>query len=121
MGTSVAQLQEQVLFSSPGEKLVYATDFADTAGNRKKLVELATGAHSLFCECAFTLKHEEQAHRTQHLTTRACAEIANLAGVRHLLPFHFSKRYIKNVGAVYTELAGMCGNTVTPGHPPGQQ
>jgi len=111
---SVEQLQEQVLLSSPGEKLVYATDFADTPGNRDRLVELARGAHSLFCESAFTLEHEEQAHRTQHLTTRACAEIANLAGVRYLLPFHFSKRYIKDVGAVYKELGGMCGNTVIP-------
>lgn len=114
---SVEQLKEQVLLSSPGEKLVYATDFADTPGNRERLVELARGAHSLFCEAAFTLEHEKQAHRTQHLTTRACAEIANLASVRHLLPFHFSKRYIKDVGAVYRELGGMCSNTVIPRHP----
>lgn len=111
---TVEQLRKQVLLSSPGEKLVYATDFADTTCNRERLVELAKGAHSLFCESAFTLKHEKQAHRTRHLTTRACAEIANLAGVRHLLPFHFSKRYIKDVSAVYRELGDMCRNTVIP-------
>jgi len=111
---TVAQLQEQVLLRSPGEKLVYATDFADTAANRSRLVELARGAHSLFCESTFMLAHEEQARRTRHLTTRACAEIANLAGVRYLLPFHFSRRYVNNVNAVYSELAGFCANTVTP-------
>jgi len=111
---TVAQLTKQVLLNSPGEKLVYATDFADTPCNRERLVELAKGAHSLFCESAFTLKHEKQARRTRHLTTRACAEIANLAGVGHLLPFHFSKRYIKDVSAVYRELGAMCRNTVTP-------
>jgi len=109
---TVEQLRRQVLLRSPGEKLVYATDFADTPSNRERLVELAKGAHSLFCESAFTLEHEKQAHRTRHLTTRACAEIANLAGVRHLLPFHFSKRYIKDVSAVYRELGDMCRNTV---------
>jgi len=111
---TVEQLRQQVLLSSPGEKLVYATDFADTPRNRERLVELASGAHSLFCESAFTMEHEEQARRTGHLTTRACAEIANLAGVGHLLPFHFSQRYIKDVSAVYRELGKICANTVIP-------
>ena len=111
---TVAELQEQVLLSSPGEKLVYATDFADTSVNRSRLVELARGAHSLFCESPFMLAHEAQARRTRHLTTRACAEIANMAGVRHLLPFHFSRRYARNVSAVYRELTGFCSNTVSP-------
>jgi len=111
---SVAQLKEMILLASPGQKLVYATDLADTPGNRERLVALAGGAHSLFCESAFTLEHAEQAQRTGHLTTRACAEIANLAGVGHLLPFHFSKRYIRDVGAVYRELGALCANTVIP-------
>ena len=111
---TVARVQEEVLLCSPGEKLVYATDFADTPDNRQRLVQLAQGAHSFFCESAFMLEHESQARRTRHLTTRACAEIANLAEVRHLLPFHFSKRYIKDVGAVYRELSDICPNTVIP-------
>ena len=111
---SVAELKEQVLLVSPGEKLVYATDLADSSANRRKLIELTSGAHSFFCESAFMLEHREQAERTHHLTTAACAEIANLAGVGQLLPFHFSKRYIKNVAAVYAELVGMCRQTAVP-------
>jgi ribonuclease BN (tRNA processing enzyme) len=111
---TVAELGARVMLHSPGQKLVYATDFADTPDNRRRLVELAGEAHSLFCESAFMLEHAEQAERTRHLTTRACAEIANLAGVRHLLPFHFSRRYIRDVGALYGELAALCPNTVVP-------
>ena len=118
---TVAQLQEQVLMSTAGEKLVYATDFADTAVNRSRLVELAKGAHSLFCESTFMLADEAQARRTRHLTTRACAEIANRARVRYLLPFHFSMRYVNNVDALYRELAGFCRNTVTPDLKPAGQ
>jgi ribonuclease BN (tRNA processing enzyme) len=111
---TVADLADQVMLHSPGEKLVYATDFADTPDNRQRLVDLARGAHCLFCESAFMLRHSDQARRTRHLTTRACAEIANLAGVRHLLPFHFSRRYIGEVEALYRELALFCPNTVVP-------
>jgi ribonuclease BN (tRNA processing enzyme) len=112
---SVAQLRDELLLPNPGRKLVYATDFADTGKNRERLVELARGAHSLFCEASFMLEHADQAGRTQHLTTRACAEIANAAGVGQLLPFHFSKRYIKRAQDVYREIHQVCERTVLPG------
>lgn len=108
------QLRQQVLLDAPGAKLVYATDFAETAENHARMVKLARSAHSLFCESPFTLTHSDQARLTGHLTTRACAEIANAAGVTRLLPFHFSKRYIRDVAAVYAELASLCAATVLP-------
>jgi len=111
---SVEQLQERILLRSPGQKLVYATDFADTPANRARLVQLAQGAHSFFCESTFSQRHVDQAERTRHLTTRACAEIANAAGVAHLLPFHFSRRYARDVDSVYGELSALCPNTVVP-------
>ncbi len=111
----VSELAEQLLLVAPGQKLVYATDFADTPANREKLVNLASGAHSLFCEAPFMVEHADQAGRTQHLTTRACAEIANAAGVQHLYPFHFSKRYIQRAPDVYREISAACPATVLPG------
>jgi len=113
-GVSVSRLQEQLLLVTPGQKLVYATDFADTPANRAQLVALARGAHSLFCEAPFMSKHRQQARRTQHLTTIACAEIASQAGVQHLLPFHFSKRYIRHAPEVYAEISSHCPQTVVP-------
>ena len=112
---SVAQLKDDLLLVTPGHKLVYATDFADTRPNRERLVKLAAGAHTLFCEASFMMAEREQARRTQHLTTAACAEIANAAKVTHLVPFHFSKRYIKRAAEVYAELRGICDRTVVPG------
>lgn len=112
---TVTELAERIMLPVPGRKLVYATDFADTPENLRRMVALSRDAHSLFCEAAFMPRHSDQAHITRHLTTRACAEIANLAGVRHLLPFHFSRRYIGDVGELYRELVGLCPNTVVPG------
>ena len=60
------------------------------------------------------LRDRDQAKRTQHLSTKACAEIANRAEVGQLLPFHFSKRYLGDVPAVYRELAQLCPVTVVP-------
>jgi len=114
---SAGELAPQVLLVSEGEKLVYATDLADTPGNRVRLVTLAEGAHTLFCEAPFTREHTEQARRTGHLTTAACAAIANEAGVGQLLPFHFSKRYIRDAAAVYRELRELCDRTVVPPAP----
>jgi ribonuclease Z len=110
----VAELQARLLLVQPGQKLVYATDFADTADNRRRLVALAAGAHSLFCEASFMLEDAAQARRTQHLTTRACAEIANEAEVEHLLPFHFSKRYIQRAPDVYREIRQYSPRVVLP-------
>ncbi len=111
---TVAQLKDDLLLVTPGRKLIYATDFADTLPNRERLVTLAAGAHTLFCEASFMMADSEQARRTQHLTTAACAEMANAAEVTHLMPFHFSKRYIKRAAEVYAELRGICDRTVDP-------
>ncbi|MDH3872086.1 MAG: hypothetical protein OEU44_07725 [Gammaproteobacteria bacterium] len=71
-------LADELVLISPGNKLVYATDFADTQENRERVISLAHGAHTLFCESTFCEAEAEQAARTAHLTTRACAEIAEI-------------------------------------------
>ncbi|MGE0625636.1 MAG: MBL fold metallo-hydrolase [Pseudomonadales bacterium] len=101
---TVAELAEALVVASPGERLAYATDFADTAENRHRLSELADGADLFFCEATFCAADAAQAQETRHLTVRACAEIARAAKVERLVPFHFSKRYTRRPEAVYAEL-----------------
>ncbi len=111
---TVERLSEDLILVSEGKKLVYATDFSDTPDNRQRLMSLATGAHTLFCESTFLLREEAQAKRSGHLTTRSCAEIANQAGVQYLIPFHFSRRYEKQPWQVYDEIAALCPQVVMP-------
>ncbi|MEW8534257.1 MAG: Clp1/GlmU family protein [Candidatus Thiodiazotropha endolucinida] len=115
-GTSetIGALAAALTLTTPGSKIVYATDLADTPHNRDRLTQLAGQAHTLFCESPFMQKDAAQARRTGHLTTTACAEIANSAAVRHLIPFHFSRRYEGTSWQVYNEIAADCPHVVIP-------
>ncbi|MEN8106887.1 MAG: MBL fold metallo-hydrolase [Pseudomonadota bacterium] len=111
---STQTLADDLVLITPGKKLVYATDFADTEVNRRRIAALAQGAHTLFCEATFREADVEQAARTAHLTTRACGEIAAAAGVARLVPFHFSRRYEKDPAPLYEEIAAACPQVVIP-------
>jgi ribonuclease Z len=108
------ELAALLLTVTPGEKLVYATDLADTSANRTALTALAHKADFLFCEASFLESDIAQARRTGHLTARACGEIATSADVKQLVPFHFSRRYEKEPEAVYMEISAACSRVILP-------
>ena len=114
---SVGRLASDLIREMPGQKLVYATDLADTLENREKLIVLARDAHTFFCEAAFVEVDREAAERTGHLTARACGEIATAAGVKHLVPFHLSRRYERAPGRVYDEVRAACSRVIVPSFP----
>ncbi len=107
-------LGHELVLITPGQKLAYATDLADTAENRRRLTALARGAHTFFCEASFIEADRAQAERTGHLTARACGEIATAAAVTHLIPFHFSRRYEGEPERVYQEVRAACSRLVAP-------
>lgn len=109
-----AELAADILIESPGVKLAYATDLAATADNQQRLASLAQGADVFVCESSFLMADAEQAERTGHLTTKACADIATAAGVRQLVPFHFSRRYQDRLDEVYAELRRLHPAIMTP-------
>lgn len=102
----VGELCNDLLMSEPGQRLAYATDFADTPGNRQRVRDLARGAHVLFCEASFREEQSDQAKRTGHLTASACGSIADEAQVGQLIPFHFSRRYGEDLRGLYAEIRG---------------
>jgi ribonuclease BN (tRNA processing enzyme) len=116
---SVAALAAELLLVSAGERLAYATDFADTEDNRTRLARLAAGAHTLFCEASFLAADAKRAAQTGHLTAAACGAIGSAAGARFLVPFHFSRRYEDAPRRVYDEVRAACGQTVVPRGLPG--
>ena len=99
---------------TPGKRLVYATDLADTPSNRARLIDFARSAHTLFLEAAFTERDIEHALAHGHLTAKACGEIATVAGVSRLVPFHFSRRYSDNPQALFDELEAVCSCVALP-------
>jgi ribonuclease Z len=113
---TVGALAEDLVLITPGKKLAYATDLADSPENRQRVSKLAQRAHTLFCEAPFLETDAEHATRNGHLTTRACGEIAVQAEVAHLVPFHFSRRYADNPQALYAEIERYCPRVLTPTH-----
>lgn len=82
-----------VLTVTPGQKIGYVTDAADTLSNRQVIRALVHGADLLFIEAAFAQADAGLAAERGHLTTKAAGEIARAAEVRRVEPFHFSPRY----------------------------
>lgn len=109
-----ADLAEMLLKITQGQKLVYATDLADTPLNREKLKNLAHGAHAFFCEAAFTDTDKDRAQRSGHLTAAGCGEIAEAAKVQLLVPFHLSRRYEKRPRQIYREIRAACSRLMEP-------
>lgn len=82
-----------VLTVTPGQKIAYVTDAADTVANRKAIIGLVQNADLLFIEAAFAAADAALAADRAHLTTAAAGQIGREAGVRRIEPFHFSPRY----------------------------
>jgi len=78
---------------TPGQKIAYVTDVADTPANHAAVVALARNADLLFIEAPFAQADAALAAERAHLTTTAAGRIARAAGVRRVEPFHFSPRY----------------------------
>lgn len=86
-------LRERLVSITPGQKIAYVTDAANNPANRAAIVELARGADILFVEAVFPDADATLATDRAHLTATQAGELARLAGVARVEPFHFSPRY----------------------------
>jgi ribonuclease Z len=111
---AASELGELVLMARAGQKIVYATDFGDTPENRAALLGLARGAHAMVCESSFVEADRDQATRTRHLTTTACAQMAAEADVGLLIPFHPSVRNEEAPEQVWREIRAIFPRTHAP-------
>ncbi|MEN0073586.1 MAG: hypothetical protein AAGC69_04340 [Paracraurococcus sp.] len=94
---------------TPGQRLAYLTDFADTPANRVAAIALAQGADILFIEAPFAAADAAHARDRRHLTTQAAGEIARAAGARRIEPFHLSPRYEDGEARLLAEVAAAAG------------
>jgi len=99
---------------TPGQRIAWLTDLADTKANREAAITLARGADTLFIEAPFAAADAAIAEERRHLTTRAAGEIAREAGVRRVEPFHLSPRYPGREAELVAEVAAAFGGPVGP-------
>jgi ribonuclease Z len=86
-------LKERVLQIVPGQKVAYVVDAVYHAENARAIVELAWHADVLFIEAAFLHQDAERAADRAHLTAHQAGLLAREAGVKAMVPMHFSPRY----------------------------
>jgi ribonuclease Z len=83
----------QLTTTTPGQKIAYIADTADTPANRAAILTLARDADILFIEATYAAEDAALASERAHLTTVAAGEIAGEVGAHRVEPFHFSHRY----------------------------
>jgi ribonuclease Z len=107
-----------LLTVTPGQKIAYVTDIADTAANRAAAVCLVRNADMLFIESPFARADAALAAQRSHLTTAAAGAIAREARVRRVEPFHFSPRYagqeVRMLNEVTAAFEGRSAETMRP-------
>ena len=104
-------LQEirRLVRATVGQKVVYVVDTLFSEENQARIVALARGADSFFCEAPFLDEDRDQAALRFHLTARQAGHLARAAGARRLFVFHFSPRYSGMADRLYHEAATAFG------------
>lgn len=93
---SLGLLREKAVRVVPGQKVAYVTDAVYHRENAAAIVDLARGADLLYIEAAFGSEEEARAAEKYHLTARQAGLLAREAGVKRLVPFHFSPKHAED-------------------------
>jgi ribonuclease Z len=97
-------LKRAILEVVRGDRIAYVTDVVWSEANAAAVVALARGAELLFIEAPFLDRERRRAAARRHLTARQAGTLARLAGVRRVVPFHFSPRHAEEEAALRLEL-----------------
>ncbi|WP_303906320.1 ribonuclease Z [Thiohalomonas denitrificans] len=90
---SLGELKRSVVRIEPGQKVAYVTDTAGHKANAERILQLISGADTLFIETPFLQEDAAMANEKYHLTAARAGELARRAGVGRIVPFHYSARY----------------------------
>jgi ribonuclease Z len=86
-------LRREVLQEAPGQTIAYVVDVAFHDRNRRAISDLARGADLFYVEAPFLNEAAARAAATSHLTAGQAGRLAREAGVKRVIPFHFSPRH----------------------------
>jgi len=87
-----------------GLRVAYVTDVVYSEANAGRILDLAQDADWLFIECVFLDEHAERAREKKHLTAAQAGRLARQAGVKNVMPFHFSPIYRERETELRAEL-----------------
>ncbi len=102
---ALGELADRVTVEAPGVRVAYVSDTVLTDEVRARVVDLARGARSFFCEAKYLEADRDKARASRHLTAREAGMLAREAGVRELVLFHPSPKYQDDYGRLLREAA----------------
>lgn len=100
----IGTLKAEILRTVAGQRITYVVDTVYHEENARKIVELAHGSDILFIEASFLQEDARRAAEKYHLTTHQSGTLGRMAGVKRLVPFHFSPKYKHQVERVLQEV-----------------
>jgi ribonuclease Z len=109
----LGDLRRDVVRMSPGQKLAYVTDAVNSQENTQKIVKLAAGADTFYCEGAYPERDHARAAARFHLTAAQAGRLAAEAHARRLVVFHFSPKYRDCPGDLLDEAMAAFGRRIT--------
>jgi ribonuclease Z len=110
---SLGDLRRDVVRMSPGQKLAYVTDAVNSQENTQKIVKLAAGADTFYCEAAYPERDYARAATRFHLTAAQAGRLAAEAHARRLVVFHLSPKYRDCPGDLLDEAMAAFGRRPT--------
>jgi len=99
----LGELKANIVRIVPGQRITYVADVIYHEDNARKIVELAKGSDMLFIETGFLQRDARLAAEKFHLTAQQAGQLAHLAGVKHMVPFHFSPKYTHQGDLLFQE------------------
>jgi len=91
---SMDELLKALVVETPGESLAYLTYFLLDEPALDRLSDALRGCGTIICEGQYRHADLELARKHFHMTTVLSATLAKRAGVKELLLFHLSDRYL---------------------------
>lgn len=110
----LGELASKLTHVETGQKVAYVTDAVWSDSNRARILDLARGADLLYIEAPFLDEDAEIAAAKNHLTAAQAGRLAREAGVRRLVPFHFSPRYSDREAELRAEVGAAFGGALEP-------
>ncbi|TVP88608.1 MAG: ribonuclease Z [Thioalkalivibrio sp.] len=90
---TLGMLRRDVLREVPGQTIAFVVDAGFHEANQRAITELVRYADQFYVEAPFLNEAAARATATGHLTAGQAGRLAREAGVKRVIPFHFSARH----------------------------
>jgi len=100
----VGELSDELVITSPGQKMAYITDIRASKSNLKIIMAFADAADILFIETYYLEERWDEARRKAHLTAGEAGMVAGRIGAKKVVPMHISPRYHNRIHDIMREL-----------------